>query len=73
MFNKVSGNIYESKDGYVIEFKRVEGEKAAFVGKNEEDGTTRLLFILSADGITRKEFLEHMSDNMDKYLEKYVG
>ena len=59
MFNKVNGSVYESENGYVVNFQKVDGEKAAFVGKKEEK-RSRLLFILSAEGITRDELLKHL-------------
>ena len=72
MFNKVNANVYESDNGYVVEFQRIDGEKAALVGKNRDNGTTRLLFIISVEDISRKEALTHIEENLDEYLEKYV-
>lgn len=72
MFKKVSGNIYESDNGYVVEFKKVDGEKAAFVGEKRDDETIRLLFIISVEGITRKEAIAHLEENFETYLDKYV-
>ena len=72
MFSKVNSSIYESEDGYVVEFKKEDGEKAAFVGKKREDGKVRLLFIVSAEGMSRRDFLKHLEENFNLYLEKYV-
>lgn len=72
MFKKVNGNTYESDNGYVVEFQTVEGSKAALVGKKEDNGNTRLLFIVSAEGITRNKFLTHLEENFDQYLDKYA-
>lgn len=72
MFNKVNANVFESENGYVVEFQKIDGEKAALVGKNTDNGRTRLLFIVSVEGITRKEALEHLEENLGAYLDKYV-
>ena len=72
MFEKINGNAYRSEAGYVVEFQKVDGEKAALVGKEENGKEVRLLFIVSAEDISRKSLLEHLDDNMNSYLEKYV-
>lgn len=72
MFEKINGNAYRSEEGYVVEFQKVEGEKAALVGKEEKGEEVRLLFIVSAEDISRKDLLEHLDNNIDTYLEKYV-
>ena len=72
MFTKINGNAYRSEAGYVVEFQKVDGEKAALVGKEENSKEVRLLFIVSAEDISRKSLLEHLDDNMNSYLEKYV-
>lgn len=72
MFTKINGNAYRSEAGYIVEFQKVDGEKAALVGKEENGNEVRLLFIVSAEDISRKSLLEHLDDNMNSYLEKYV-
>lgn len=72
MFTKINGNAYRSEAGYVVEFQKVDGEKAALVGKEENGKEVRLLFIVSAEDISRKSLLGHLDDNMNSYLEKYV-
>ena len=72
MFNKINGSAYESENGYIVEFQRVDGTKAALVGKKEEHDSVRLLFIVSAEGLTRTKFMKHLEENFDAYLEKYT-